>query len=177
MFYCWNQKLYLKSPSECFLKGSLIYKYWTYPLIKIQQIHPSSFQELTHLRQLFLNNNALQALDPYTQNTLAHLEILTLHANWLSYLHEDLFQGLSNLSLLWLGDNFIRNLDPGVFRELHQLKYLALYDNYLASLPARLFQDINSLVRLWLHNNLIMSEAMKPGVFQNLSQLKNTHSE
>ncbi len=110
---------------------------------------PSSFDQLTQTKELYLSGNKLIAL-PKSIVKFSQLEILRLDSNLLSDLPEGLGQ-LKQLRVLDLSHNQLKIL-PSELGELNQLLSLYLAGNILTELPES-FGDLVQLQRLDLSNN------------------------
>ena len=96
----------------------------------IAYIDPHTFNELTNLTYLNLNNNQITNLTIGTFDSLANLDTLWLGANWINDLNSQLFAKLKLLSTLYLSSNRLTSVARGVFDSLVNLNYLTYYIRY-----------------------------------------------
>ncbi|MDE3046338.1 MAG: leucine-rich repeat domain-containing protein [Verrucomicrobiota bacterium] len=126
---------------------------------------PKCIGQLTHLKELYLENNQLTALPPEI-GQLTHLKELDLLNNQLTALPPEIGQ-LTHLKELYLGNNRLAAL-PAEIGQLTHLKELYLGNNQLTALPAEIGQ-LTHLKELDLLNNQLA--ALPPEIGQ-LTQLK-----
>ena len=127
------------------------------------------FAGLTALRELYLDNNGLTALDAGVFDGLTALRELYLHNNELSTLDAGVFAGLTALRKLYLNSNELSTLDAGVFAGLTALEFLELPDNGLTTLDAGVFDGLTLLISLVLSDNELAT--LPDDVFEPLIRL------
>ncbi|XP_071529921.1 uncharacterized protein [Panulirus ornatus] len=161
---------------------------------RLRFLHKDSFNSLTELVELDLNDNQLEMLPNSLFYDLENLRHLKLHKNRLLYLSPDIFQDtralrtidlsfnileglpgvvfkkLHYVYLLNLANNAIVRLDEGIFFDLDSLEDLDLSENKLKELPQLVFYKLKSLKRLMLSRNELAR--LPYGVFSNLRNLQ-----
>ena len=95
---------------------------------RIRHIPRGTFQNLTQLNTLLLNNNQLRRL------------------------RNGAFVGLVNLQYLYLYKNQIHLIESNVFDDVPNLEHLYLHFNQIKVISPKLFQGMSNLHRLWVYN-------------------------
>ena len=98
--------------------------------------------------ELRMINGALTGLTELPSGTfdgLTKLKYLDLDNNGLETLSADVFDGLDSLRTLELNSNRLSTLPADIFDGLTKLEELGLSDNDLEALPADVFDDLDSL--------------------------------
>jgi len=93
----------------------------------------------TKLKHLYLDGNAITAIQPTFFRHLNNLQILSLSNNRIARLHNDSFRGIERVvTTLNLARNRIEYIDVGTFTSLYYIRHLDLSDNRIAhlTLPA-----------------------------------------
>ncbi|CAE6963651.1 LINGO4 [Symbiodinium sp. CCMP2592] len=103
---------------------------------RLLTLREQAFGSLGKLKGLRLPNNQLQSLEPGAFLGLKGLKELHLEYNQLQSLESGAFQGLGGLKKLDLGFNHLRSLKPGAFQGLKELETLVLEGNPLQTPPA-----------------------------------------
>jgi len=125
---------------------------------------------LISLQQLYLQENQINWIEPFSFDGLRSLQQLYLFRNQLYYIEAKTFHGLFSLSELNLGVNNISGLANNAFHGLPRLLVLQLNSNRLTSIPAKAFYKLRNLFRLVIYYNRIAFVA--PGAFEDLKKLK-----
>lgn len=105
------------------------------------------------LKKLFLNNSAIERIEPKAFNGLTSLEILDLSDNRLTKLSGEEFFNLPKLNRLALNGNRLSQLEPNLLANMPNLRELALHHNQLQLLPASLELPTNNLSTVTLAGN------------------------
>ncbi|XP_019633884.1 PREDICTED: LOW QUALITY PROTEIN: uncharacterized protein LOC109477245 [Branchiostoma belcheri] len=123
------------------------------------------------LHQLFLQDNRITALEPFTFSTLPQLKRLYLRGNRLTdnKVADQAFDGLGDLQLLDLSKNNLTSIPDDMPRSLQKLY---LEGNELSTLPLGAFKKVGSLTELDLSNNLLRTSGLHPTAFSFLPQLE-----
>lgn len=122
-----------------------------------------TFNKLTNLTRLFLNNNMISVLYSGMFDSLQKLETLQLRGNSLSYLPSLIFQNMQKLQELDLSFNNISSLSGNVFQNNSLLRVFLMQGNMISDLPVEIFAHVNSLEELNFQNNHITK--LEHGVF------------
>ncbi|XP_078597602.1 uncharacterized protein LOC144873799 [Branchiostoma floridae x Branchiostoma japonicum] len=123
------------------------------------------------LHQLFLQDNRITALEPFTFSTLPQLKRLYVRGNRLTNnkVADQAFDGLGDLQLLDLSKNNLTSIPGDLPRSLQKLY---LEGNELSTLPLQSFKKVGSLTELDLSNNLLRTSGLHPTAFTFLPQLE-----
>ena len=139
----------------------------------IDSIDGDHLVHLTHLRELFLDNNVISWLDwqsfhnsTYASsnqrqeaneegNILTSLEKLALNSNMISSISKSAFTGMSSLTALTLSKNKLTTLNEKTFKDLKRLQHLDLSYNRITEIPAHTFEGVRFLKYLNLNHNRI----------------------
>ncbi|XP_029133006.1 podocan isoform X1 [Labrus bergylta] len=123
---------------------------------KLEKIPAGAFDNLSNLRELYLQNNLLsnEGMDNETFSQLSSLECLDLSNNNLSVVPKGLPR---NLVLLHLEKNSIRSIPGDALTSVRNLEYLLLHNNQLRSrsIHHAAFQGLKKLHTLHMYNNLL----------------------
>ncbi|XP_027146094.1 podocan isoform X1 [Larimichthys crocea] len=123
---------------------------------KLEKIPAGAFDNLSNLRELYLQNNLLsnEGMDNETFSQLSSLECLDLSNNNLSVVPKGLPR---NLVLLHLEKNSIRSIPGDALTSVRNLEYLLLHNNKLRSrsIHVAAFQGLKKLHTLHMYNNLL----------------------
>ncbi|CAL8255355.1 unnamed protein product [Merluccius merluccius] len=123
---------------------------------KLEKIPPGAFDNLSNLRELYLQNNLLsnEGMDNLTFSQLSSLECLDLSNNNLSVVPSGLPR---NLVLLHLEKNAIREIPKDALASVKNLEYLLLHNNRLRSrsIHPTAFQGLKKLHTIHMYNNLL----------------------
>ncbi|KAJ8392519.1 hypothetical protein AAFF_G00073970 [Aldrovandia affinis] len=127
----------------------------------------------TALYRLHLKNNKLEKIPPGAFETLSHLRELYLQNNLLSNagMDNETFSQLSSLEYLDLSNNNLSVVPKGLPRSL---VLLHLEKNSIHSIPGDVLTPIRNLEYLLLHNNKLRSRNIHPMAFQGLKKLHTT---
>ncbi|KAJ8277891.1 hypothetical protein GJAV_G00081320 [Gymnothorax javanicus] len=121
---------------------------------KLEKIPHGAFNNLPHLRELYLQNNLLSndGMDNETFSRLSRLEYLDLSNNNLSVVPKGLPR---SLVLLHLEKNSIHSITQDVLTRIRNLEYLLLHNNKLRSrsIHPMAFQGLKKLHTLHMYNN------------------------
>lgn len=123
---------------------------------KLEKIPAGAFDNLSNLRELYLQNNLLsnEGMDNETFSQLSSLECLDLSNNNLSIVPKGLPR---NLVLLHLEKNSIQSIPGDALTSVRNLEYLLLHNNKLRSrsIHPAAFQGLKKLHTLHMYNNLL----------------------
>ncbi|XP_029939582.1 podocan [Salarias fasciatus] len=123
---------------------------------KLEKIPAGAFDNLSNLRELYLQNNLLtnEGMDNNTFSQLSSLECLDLSNNNLSVVPKGLPR---NLVLLHLEKNSIRSIPVDALTPVRNLEYLLLHNNKLRSrsIHPAAFMGLKKLHTLHMYNNLL----------------------
>ena len=143
---------------------------------RLQQLEPTTFQNMIHLKRLDLVESSIQELDSSIFSGLKKLKKLHLSSNQITNVNGDLFKGLNNLTELGLRYNQISRIPESIFQDLVSLESLDLAFNKINFLDknglhqgSKIFQGLNKLVSLDFHDNEI--SIIPEGIFQSLVSL------
>ncbi|XP_012384576.2 podocan isoform X1 [Dasypus novemcinctus] len=143
---------------------------------KLEKIPPGAFNELSNLRELYLQNNYLtdEGLDNETFWKLSSLEYLDLSSNNLSRVPAGLPR---SLVLLHLEKNAIRSVDADVLTPIRSLEYLLLHSNQLRArgIHPLAFQGLKRLHTVHLYNNAL--ERVPSGLPRRVRTLMILHND
>ncbi|XP_028326142.1 toll-like receptor 21 [Gouania willdenowi] len=104
---------------------------------------------------LNITHNNLGVIPNNSFDNLTLLQYLRLDDNKLTDICQFAFQSLHQLQYLNLSLNQLSHLNPRVFRNLHNLTSLFLANNNLKQLPEDIFSDLTNLTTLILRHNLL----------------------
>ncbi|XP_026470304.1 receptor-like protein 56, partial [Ctenocephalides felis] len=139
--------------------------------VKLREIKSNALQNLDWLRDLNLNNNAIQSIQPGCFNTTTNLQYLRISHNKLSgILNEQNFTGVgSDLEVLDLSFNNIEGIEENCLVRFKKLSSINLSHNFLSgTLTERIFAG-DLLSTLDLSFNQI--EHIKVNYFSNFTKL------
>nr|XP_020465724.1 podocan isoform X2 [Monopterus albus] len=123
---------------------------------KLEKIPAGAFDNLSNLRELYLQNNLLsnEGMDNETFSHLSSLECLDLSNNNLSVVPKGLPR---SLVLLHLEKNSIRSIPGDALTSVRNLEYLLLHNNKLRSrsIHHAAFLGLKKLHTLHMYNNLL----------------------
>uniref|UniRef100_A0A672LJH1 Podocan n=1 Tax=Sinocyclocheilus grahami TaxID=75366 RepID=A0A672LJH1_SINGR len=123
---------------------------------KLEKIPAGAFDNLFHLRELYLQNNLLSndGMDNETFSHLKSLEYLDLSNNNLTTVPLGLPR---NLILLHLEKNSIQSITVSALTSIRNLEYLLLHNNRLRSrsIHPAAFQGLKRLHTVHMYNNLL----------------------
>ncbi|XP_075997766.1 podocan [Genypterus blacodes] len=123
---------------------------------KLEKIPAGAFDNLSNLRELYLQNNLLsnEGMDNETFSQLSSLEYLDLSNNNMSIVPKGLPR---SLVLLHLEKNSIRSIPGDALTSVRNLEYLLLQNNLLRSrsIHPTAFQGLKKLHTLHMYNNLL----------------------
>ncbi|CAM4675676.1 unnamed protein product [Leuciscus chuanchicus] len=123
---------------------------------KLEKIPAGAFDNLSHLRELYLQNNFLSndGVDNETFSHLNSMEYLDLSNNNLTMVPLGLPR---NIVLLHLEKNFIQSIALNALTPIRNLEYLLLHNNHLRSrsIHPAAFQGLKRLHTVHMYNNLL----------------------
>ncbi|XP_011305455.1 leucine-rich repeat-containing protein 15-like [Fopius arisanus] len=124
---------------------------------RIRYLSPESFSRMNTkvLKQLLLEFNGVEYVEPRTFAKFRQLELLDLSDNNLEILRNGTFEGLDELQKLWVFNNSVNNVEPETFSNLKNLRLLDLRLNRLETLSRGMFDGLSKLERLELFGNPI----------------------
>lgn len=96
-----------------------------------------SFDGLLSLKQLMIDHNRIEEIQPGAFTQMGSLNLLSLTHNRLIYLPNMAFQGLLNIQWLKLSHNSLNNLATEAFASLFTLTRLSLDHNELQFFPTQ----------------------------------------
>lgn len=121
------------------------------------------------MKKLWLSNNIVERLEPFSFSETKCLEGIRLGSNEIFFVSKNAFHGLNSLKKLDLQKNSIKLFNEGTFHELINLKELRLNSNLIAVLKQGLFDGNLKLKKIFLQNNKITKIDSK--LFLNHKQL------
>ncbi|XP_067084602.1 leucine-rich repeat transmembrane neuronal protein 4 [Osmerus mordax] len=136
---------------------------------------PYQFAHLNQLIWLYLDHNAISAIDSLAFQGVRRLKELILSSNKIAHLYNNTFNAVPNLRNLDLSYNQLQILEPGHFYGLRKLQNLHLRSNGLKRIPVRTFLECRSLEFLDLGYNRIRT--LTRTTFLGLFKLKELHLE
>ncbi|XP_059354982.1 leucine-rich repeat transmembrane protein FLRT2-like [Carassius carassius] len=124
-----------------------------------------------NVRVLHLQENNIQTISRAALAQLPMLEELHLDDNSISTVgvEEGAFREAVSLKLLFLTKNHLSSIPIGLPADLKELR---LDENRIADIDEDAFQNVTTLQRLLLDGNLLEDDAIAPGTFQELVNLK-----
>ncbi|KAG1960689.1 podocan [Pimephales promelas] len=128
----------------------------------------------TALYRLHLKNNKLEKIPAGAFDNLSHLRELYLQNNFLSNdgVDNETFSHLNSLEYLDLSNNNLTTVPLGLPRNI---VLLHLEKNYIQSIAVNALTPIRNLEYLLLHNNHLRSRSIHPSAFQGLKRLHTVH--
>nr|XP_027209491.1 leucine-rich repeat-containing protein 15-like [Penaeus vannamei] len=120
---------------------------------RLRFLHKDSFNSLTELAELDLNDNELELLPYSIFYDLENLRHLKLHKNRLLYLPQDIFQDARSLRTIDVSHNVLEGLPSNGFKKLYNLYLLNLASNAITHLDEEIFFDLENLEDLDLSEN------------------------
>ncbi|XP_068594568.1 leucine-rich repeat transmembrane neuronal protein 4 [Brachionichthys hirsutus] len=136
---------------------------------------PHQFAHLNQLVWLYLDHNAIAAVNALAFHGVRRLKELILSSNQIARLHNNTFSAVPNLRNLDLSDNQLQRLQPGHFSGLRKLQRLHLRSNGLKQILTRTFLECRSLEFLDLGYNRLRSVSRT--TFLGLFKLRELHLE
>ena len=137
----------------------------------IETLEPGTFDGVTGLEVLSLENNHIKAFEDGFFDNLTEMEQLLISSNRIRAIDADTFRGLSSLRILIMSSNNLSTLHPDAFDHLSALERLTLQNNAITELPADIFADApNSLWEIRLSVNKISS--LDSNIFDGLTGLR-----
>ncbi|KOC63131.1 Peroxidasin [Habropoda laboriosa] len=131
-------------------------------------LRPGTFQGLSELHTLLLNDNRIRHIVPRTFEGASNLRILYLYKNRLEHISPGAFFGLPKLEQLYLHYNHLRDIRKGTFNDLPKLERLFLHNNMLHHLPADAFHNVGPMTRLRLDSNALVCDCNLMWLVQRL---------
>jgi len=137
----------------------------------IPAIHSSDFGILPNLRQLFLQNNKIQALEEnaFNGNSFPNLAQLQLKDNLIKTIGKNAFKGLKSLEILYLTNNYITDVHKEAFTGTESIAHIYLESNELSRIPS--LGQLKGLVDIFMSANHI-TDATFPDDYMELSKLQ-----
>ncbi|XP_043086079.1 podocan isoform X1 [Puntigrus tetrazona] len=128
----------------------------------------------TALYRLHLKNNKLEKIPAGAFDNLFHLRELYLQNNFLSNdgMDNETFSNLNSLEYLDLSNNNLTTVPLGLPRNLILLH---LEKNSIQSITINALTSTRNLEYLLLHNNRLRSRSIHPAAFQGLKRLHTVH--
>ncbi|KAK9954651.1 hypothetical protein ABG768_016701 [Culter alburnus] len=128
----------------------------------------------TALYRLHLKNNKLEKIPAGAFDNLSHLRELYLQNNFLSNdgMDNETFSHLNSLEYLDLSNNNLTAVPLGLPRNI---VLLHLEKNYIQSITINALTPIRNLEYLLLHNNRLRSRSIHPAAFMGLKRLHTVH--
>jgi Leucine-rich repeat (LRR) protein len=132
---------------------------------EISEIIPGTFEKMSCLETLVLNNNLIELLESNLFNGLVNLKVITLQGNKLQYIHPNTFLGLLNLQDLQIPN------DHSVINSFI-LKSVAISGCNASLVTLETFANIRALIMLDLsYTNLRSLDINILKVLPNLSAI------
>ncbi|KAG7264831.1 hypothetical protein CRUP_001475 [Coryphaenoides rupestris] len=169
-------------------------------LSRLPRLEDEGFEDMQQLSYLYLANNRLTKIYPYTFGEKPSLKSVYLHNNKLtdSGLPDNMFNGSSSLEILIMSSNFLHLVPSHLPSSLHRLHLkcldlsnnnltvvpsglprslilLHLEKNYIREIPRESMSSVRNLEYLLLHNNRLRSRSIHPMAFQGLKKLHTIH--
>lgn len=94
-----------------------------------------------NLKELYINDNQLDQLNPKMFDHLGNLEILNLSHNYFTRLVDRTFSDLHKLEVLFLNSNRITWIADSTFLYCGSLRFVSLADNRLVNLQPVVFEQ------------------------------------
>ncbi|XP_067227610.1 podocan [Chanodichthys erythropterus] len=128
----------------------------------------------TALYRLHLKNNKLEKIPAGAFDNLSHLRELYLQNNFLSNdgMDNETFSHLNSLEYLDLSNNNLTAVPLGLPRNI---VLLHLEKNYIQSITINALTPVRNLEYLLLHNNRLRSRSIHPAAFMGLKRLHTVH--
>ncbi|WAR30663.1 TLR3-like protein [Mya arenaria] len=125
------------------------------------------FIELTKLKKLYLNDNAIHNIPAPTFQSLSSLATLNISRNKLKGWDGDLFSTTNSLQTVDASENLIGNLNSDNLKYLQSLKYLNLSGNpFMCNCDLRWFRD-------WINNTSVLLPSNASYICYGPDQWKN----
>jgi Leucine-rich repeat (LRR) protein len=119
---------------------------------KLRQTRPHSYEVLTNLQELILNNNQI-VLDYGFLMFSKNLMRLSLENNQITNINDRAFDGLSSLKTLNLAFNNLTRLEAKTFKGLNKLTELDLSYNEIVKVDREIFKNFQNLFKLNMKGN------------------------
>ena len=110
---------------------------------QIKSLPKGFFDNMTNLKNLFLENNLLTALPEHAFRNNKNLARLDIASNKIKYFDKDLFYGLENVWSFDLGKNQVSSLDKDQFKDCKGAQELNIGEMKLKKLPKGLFKGFS----------------------------------
>lgn len=111
---------------------------------------------LPSLKEFYLNNNNISAIQHDIFEKLTNLQILNLAYNKINSLDSHSFTNLQKLEKLYLSNNLLRYLRERPFQYLNNLNEIHLENNNLTFPDEKICLGLNKLKRMYFFNNTIL---------------------
>ena len=134
-------------------------------------ILPSALSQLTMLRSLYLDGNALTSLFGGVFFNQSNLTELSMTYNQLTMLHPDYFIGLVSLERLYLEGNQLVSVNAEMFRQMPQIIMMDISKNVLQVFDLEDCDPLTNLRNLSLAHNSIYDVSNTLGFCDNLEIL------
>ena len=134
-------------------------------------ILPSALSQLTMLRSLYLDGNALTSLFGGVFFKQSNLTELSMTYNQLTMLHPDYFIGLVSLERLYLEGNQLVSVNAEMFRQMPQIIMMDISKNVLQVFDLEDCDPLTNLRNLSLAHNSIYDVSKTLGFCDNLEIL------
>jgi Leucine-rich repeat (LRR) protein len=118
------------------------------------KLEAGSFEGLSGLTRLNLQNNAIWTIDVNAFKGLDNLAVLQLGTNVLFSLSPNVFSHLSRLVILSMEDNFISRIEKGTFAGLRTLKFLEMNKNRINEIHEDVLDELKTVTQLELNENI-----------------------
>lgn len=112
-----------------------------------------AFLHLVNLRQLHMANNRIKSLQKIAFDSLTNLELLDLSYNKIRVIEDTVFNSLVNLNTLLLNNNYLTKITPQNWENLAKLYSLNLADNFLTTFDVGYNFSFANLSQLDLSGN------------------------
>jgi len=137
-----------------------------------KSLHNIPTIHLTHVQELFLNDNNITCLekDSFISKGLTELDNLALDRCGLETIDLGAFNGLTELKYLSMLENGLVGIPRRTFENMNVLEYLGLQYNKIEHLDVNVFSGLINLRYINLEGNEIMK--LHPDIFVGLHKLE-----
>ncbi|XP_055332770.1 leucine-rich repeat and immunoglobulin-like domain containing-NOGO receptor-interacting protein 4 isoform X2 [Paramacrobiotus metropolitanus] len=134
---------------------------------KFTKIPTNFFPRLTHLHSLWLDNNKIATIEPFSFRGMQNLEVVSIRNNKeLNYLSKFSFSGLRYVHRLIITDNNISWIEKNAFYATAYVDTIALYGNPIQELRPAAFNNLKYIQHFRLPVGIT---TIIPGSFAGLS--------
>lgn len=119
----------------------------------IETIPQYVFANSSTIQELYLRNNQIKMIEPYSFSHMKELTELNLDQNSVEEINRNVFVDLPSLEKLFFTNNKVTTIHDRAFIHLHELRELELNMNKIFSLNNEAFYGLSKLLKLDLSNN------------------------